>query len=298
MGKLPYACEHRIDDALGRRRHGPSEGLLLSSRLRSALVNEPRVPFEEIDTIFFDVGNTLVSIDFEWISEELGKRGVVAAPESLRRAEAAARPRVSEGIANRADKETQDTFTFYFGLVLQELEVVRVLGAERIQALARELTPVLRGPGLTARLWSWMLPGVPEALEAMRDGGLQLAVVSNSDGSVEQSLVASGLRDYFAAVLDSHIVGHEKPDPRIFEKALEMCGADPARTVHVGDMYAADVVGARAAGVHPVLLDPFDDWKNVDCVTLPDIVILGQHVLLGRNENRQEEENRNEERKR
>ncbi len=261
-------------------------------------MNEVRVPFENIDTIFFDVGNTLVSIDFDWISDELVKRGVVAAPESVRRAEAAARPSVSEGIANRVEKETQDTFTFYFGMLLQELEGAKDLGDEKIRDLARELTPVLRGPGLTARLWSWILPGVPVALEAMKAGGLQLAVVSNSDGSVEQSLVASGLRDYFAAVLDSHIVGHEKPDPRIFEKALEMCGADPARTVHVGDMYAADVVGARAAGVHPVLLDPFDDWKNVDCVTLPDIVILGQHVLRGRNEKSPKEESRNEERKR
>ncbi len=257
-------------------------------------MNERRVPFEDVDTIFFDVGNTLVSIDFDWISEELAKRDVVAAPQSLRRAEAAARPKVSDWIANRADKETQETFTFYFGLVLQELEVARELGAEGIQDLARELTPVLRGPGLTARLWSWMLPGVPEALEAMQAGGLQLAVVSNSDGSVERSLVASGLRDYFAAVLDSHIVGHEKPDPRIFQKALEVCGADPARTVHVGDLYAADVVGARAAGVHPVLLDPFDDWKDVDCVTLPDIAILGQHVLRGRNEKSRSEKSRKE----
>ena len=249
-------------------------------------MNEHCVPFEEIDTIFFDVGNTLVSIDFDWISEELAKRDVVAAPQAVRRAEAAARPRVSEWIANRADKETQETFTLYFGLVLQELEVARELGAERILDLARELTPVLRGPGLTARLWSWMLPGVPEALEAMKADGLQLAVVSNSDGSVEQSLIASGLRDYFAAVMDSHIVGHEKPDPRIFEKALEVCGADPARTVHVGDMYAADVVGARAAGVHPVLLDPFDDWEGVDCVTLPDVASLSEHVLGSRNKER------------
>ena len=145
-----------------------------------------------------------------------------------------------------------------------------------------ELAPVLRGPGLTARLWSWMLPGVPEALTAMREGGLQLAVVSNSDGSVEQSLETAGLRPYFGPVMDSFVVGHEKPDPRIFEHALEACAAHPERTVHVGDLYAADVVGARAAGVHPVLLDPFDDWGEVDCVTLPDIRTLGERVLEAR----------------
>jgi putative hydrolase of the HAD superfamily len=116
----------------------------------------------------------------------------------------------------------------------------------------------------------------------MSESGLTLAVVSNSDGSVEASLESCGLRDHFHAVMDSHIVGHEKPDPRIFEEALALCDADPARTVHVGDLYAADVVGARAAGVHPVLLDPFDDWGEVDCVTVPDIAILGERLRDGR----------------
>ena len=241
------------------------------------------IPFAHIDTVFFDVGNTLLSIDFDWISEEFATRGLEALPSAIRRAEAAARPLVSAGIANRDDKETQETFTFYFGLVLQQLEAARELGEAGRAALARELTPVLRGPGKTERLWSWLIPGVPDALHAMQEGGLQLAVVSNSDGSVESSLVGSGLRDHFAAVMDSHLVGHEKPDPRIFETALSVCGADPARTLHVGDLYDADVVGARAAGLHPVLLDPFDDWGDVDCVTLPDIAVLGERLLEARN---------------
>jgi HAD superfamily hydrolase (TIGR01509 family) len=242
------------------------------------------IPYREIDTIFFDVGNTLVSIDFDWVADELGARGVVADPESIRRAEAAARPRVSAGIAQREGKETQSAFMFYLGLVLEQLESTREMGDRARLDLVDELAPVLRAPGLTARLWSWLLPGVPEALEAMRAGGLQLAVVSNSDGSVEQSLIDCGLRDHFDAVMDSFVVGHEKPDPRIFEHALDACAAEPGRTIHVGDLYAADVVGARAAGVHPVLLDPFDDWHDVDCVTLPDIRSLGERVLAGRAE--------------
>ncbi len=240
------------------------------------------IPWAEIDTVFFDVGNTLLSIDFDWVSEELRERGVEVSPRALRRAEARARPRVSAGIAQRDDKESQDTFTFYFGLVLDCLDAEDAVEPSRVQPLARELTPVLRGPGKTERLWSWLIPGVPEALERLAEAGLRLAVVSNSDGSVEASLVGRGLRDHFHAVMDSFVVGHEKPDPRIFEHALAACEADPSRTVHVGDLYAADVVGARAAGVHPVLLDPFDDWAVDDCVRLPDIVALGERILAGR----------------
>lgn len=240
------------------------------------------IPFAEIDTVFFDVGNTLVSIDFDWVSEELAARGIAASPTAVRRAEAAARPRVSAGIANRDDKETLETFAFYLGLVLRELEAGRALGEAGLEALARELTPVLRAPGRTHRLWSWLIPGVPDALRGLQQAGLRLAVVSNSDGSAEASLVARGLREHFHAVMDSHLVGHEKPDPRIFQRALEACGADPDRTLHVGDLYAADVVGARAAGIHPVLLDPFDDWGEVDCVRLPDVGVLCARLLSAR----------------
>ena len=61
-------------------------------------------------------------------------------------------------------------------------------------------------------------------------------------------------------VIDSALVGYEKPDPRIFAAALERTGADPDRTLHIGDLYHADVVGARTAGIHALLLDPYGDW--------------------------------------
>ena len=86
------------------------------------------LPFAQIDTVFFDVGNTLLSIDFDWVSEELSQRGVRATPEALRRAEAAVRPAVSAGIVNRVEKESQETFTFYLGLILRQLGAASEIG--------------------------------------------------------------------------------------------------------------------------------------------------------------------------
>ena len=237
------------------------------------------IPWSELETIFFDVGNTLVSIDFDWVSRELEERGIACGQAALQRAEAAARPEVSAGIVGRAAKESLETFTFYLRVVLQHLPTARDLGEERIEAVARELTPILRGPGRTQRLWSRVLPGVRDALTAMSEAGLQLAVVSNSDGSVESGLIDQGLRAHFCAVFDSHVVGFEKPDPRIFERALAVCGANPARTLHIGDLYAADVVGARGAGVYALLLDPFEDWGDVDCARLPGLTSVCERVL-------------------
>jgi putative hydrolase of the HAD superfamily len=123
---------------------------------------------------------------------------------------------------------------------------------------------------------------VVDALDAFAAVALQLAVVSNSDGTAERGLVKAGLRPYFTVVVDSSIVGFAKPDRRIFEHALAACGAHPSRVLHVGDMYHADVVGAREAGLHALLLDPFGDWGDVDCERVPDLGVLAERLRTSR----------------
>jgi putative hydrolase of the HAD superfamily len=100
---------------------------------------------------------------------------------------------------------------------------------------------------------------------------------------VEQGLIEAGLRPYFDVVIDSTLVGFAKPDPRIFGHALAVSGADPSHVLHVGDMYHADVVGARQAGLHALLLDPFDDWGDVDCERVPDLSTLAERLHASRN---------------
>ncbi len=224
----------------------------------------PAIPWDSIETLFLDAGNTLISVDFDWVSDVLIERGYPCSPVTLERAEAAARPAVSHWIAGRST-EGMDSFSYYLTQVLGKLDSLASLGADRLTALAADLAPTLRSPGQADRLWSRVMPGVPEALTALRGFGFKLVVVSNSDGSVERGLTAVGLRGHLDAVVDSARVGAEKPDPRIFEAALASAGTPPDRALHVGDLFHADVLGARAAGVHAVLLDPFDDWGDVGC---------------------------------
>jgi putative hydrolase of the HAD superfamily len=73
-------------------------------------------------------------------------------------------------------------------------------------------------------------------------------------------------------VLDSSEVGVEKPDPRIFRLALERAGLAPDEAVYVGDIYSIDVLGARAAGMGAVLLDPGQCWGARDCLLAPDVL--------------------------
>jgi putative hydrolase of the HAD superfamily len=238
------------------------------------------IAWSELDTLFLDAGGTLISMDFQLIARELAALGARCEPAAIARAEAAARPVVSRAIARGGSTEASDTFTGYVELVLRR--ALPELAARKREELARLLVPRIRVPGRALELWSAVLPGVPEALARLRAAGLRLVVVSNADGTVEEGLTRAGLRGYLDAVVDSQRIGHEKPDPRIFAHALGLFGSDPARTLHVGDFYAADVAGARAAGVHALLLDPHGDWGEVDCEVARDVPEVAERILSAR----------------
>jgi putative hydrolase of the HAD superfamily len=218
-------------------------------------------------------------MDFAKIARELEALGARCAPERLARCEAAARPLVSRAIAAGGSTEGRSTFSVYVDLVLRRaLDLADAARAELVEALV----PRIRLPGRSLELWSAVLPGVPEALERLRAAGVRLVVVSNADGTVEEGLTRAGLRPHLHAVVDSQVVGFEKPDPRIFQHALGLFDSDPERTLHVGDFYAADVVGARAAGVHALLLDPHGDWGETDCAIARDVPELAERLLAAR----------------
>ncbi len=107
-------------------------------------------------------------------------------------------------------------------------------------------------------LWHHMLDGVEDAVRAMRDSGVRVGVVSNSDGSVRASLGRAGLLDLFEFGVDSHEVGVSKPDPAIFQAALDRMGVVGSDAWYIGDSLFHDVEGARAAGLaRAVLVDPY-----------------------------------------
>jgi putative hydrolase of the HAD superfamily len=106
-------------------------------------------------------------------------------------------------------------------------------------------------------LWNVVPDGVLEALRELDATGVAIAVVSNADGLVEAELRRAGVQ--IELVIDSTVVGVSKPDPEIFQLALNKLGVAPQAAVHIGDTASADVVGAIAAGVRPLHLDPFGD---------------------------------------
>jgi FMN phosphatase YigB (HAD superfamily) len=110
-----------------------------------------------------------------------------------------------------------------------------------------------------------------------------MAVVSNSEGTVEALLHDLGLRRYFRTVLDSWVVGIAKPDPRIFAQALAELDVPPAEAVMVGDSPSADIAGAASAGVPGALLDPFDLYPDETAPRFSGFADFANAMLSTRN---------------
>jgi putative hydrolase of the HAD superfamily len=120
-------------------------------------------------------------------------------------------------------------------------------------------------------LWSRIIAGSVDGLRALTATGVHVGIISNADGTVAQRLAAQevlqvgpGLGVQVACVIDSGAVGVSKPDPRIFHLALEVIGVAGSDAWYVGDMPGIDVVGARAAGLRPIVMDPFGFHGDAD----------------------------------
>jgi putative hydrolase of the HAD superfamily len=134
-------------------------------------------------------------------------------------------------------------------------------------------------------LWSRIIPRSVDGLRALAATGVRVGVISNADGSVAQRLAAQevlqvgpGLGVEVECVIDSGAVGVSKPDPRIFEIALDAMGVDAADAWYVGDMPGIDVVGARTAGLWPIVMDPYGFQPDADYARVTSLFDVAELV--------------------
>ena len=226
-----------------------------------------------LDTVFLDAGGVLVFPNWTRISEALARHDVNVSPRALARAEHPAKRRLDMGDTIGATTDASRAW-LYFDLVLTEAGVP-------LSAATRAALSDLNDYHRQFNLWELVPPTVAPALEALRAMGLRLTVVSNANGTLRAHLERLQLARWFDCVLDSCELGVEKPDPRLFEIALERSGARPESTIHVGDLYHVDVVGARAAGLRAVLLDEAGLYTDADCRRLRSLRELVEAITNG-----------------
>ena len=119
--------------------------------------------------------------------------------------------------------------------------------------------------------WRWVIPESRSALARLASVAVPMGVVSNASGQIESMLarhtaqVGPGAHIEMRVIVDSHVVGVAKPDPAIFDHALPAFAEfDRSRIAYVGDSVTMDVEASSAAGLHPILLDPYDDHIGAD----------------------------------
>jgi len=240
---------------------------VLRRRVDHSLLPRTGTVIVAVETVFLDAGGVLVFPNWTRIGETFGRHGIEIDPQRLAGVEPLAKRRLDETSTIQASNDAARGW-LYFNLILAEAGVDQNAVTD---AALEELHEYHRH----ANLWEIVPDGVVPALKALRARGLRLTVVSNANGRLKHLFERVSLAAHFDCLLDSCDEGVEKPDPRLFDIALERSGARRETTIHVGDLYHVDVVGARAAGLRGVLLDQAGLYPEADCLrvrTLGELV--------------------------
>ncbi len=230
----------------------------------------------QLRAIFFDAGNTLVYPRVEELAEALTQQGYPATAEDFFAAERQGKQQLDEWLwpQLRRGELPPKVDHFYWAAYLKA--VVQGVGApeaEHPRLMARI------GQGFaTITFWSRVYPETPPFLEKLRAQGYQLGVISNSIGTMEQQLQRVDLARHFQVILDSAVVGAEKPHPEIFRVALERANVTASEALFVGDTYATDIGGAQLAGLRGVLIDRVGAYAKVDCPRIRQLPELEKYL--------------------
>ena len=197
---------------------------------------------DPVEAVTLDVGGVLT---LPPVVELLAAHGLHPTPLEILVAHHTAVAVEDRLLATRSDAEDglgpeRGAYHRAFAVAVGAGDDVAVVLAEDLHGLARRELP-----------WGLAAPWASETVAALTSGGVPVAIVSNSDGTVEAQLVemavcqvGPGPLPQVVCVVDSAVVGARKPDPAIFSPALEALGSEPAQTVHVGDTVAFDVAAA------------------------------------------------------
>lgn len=233
--------------------------------------------FSNIKAIFLDVGNTLLaphpSVEHVCL-RVLAKRGYHVDEadllEGLRLADEAYEERYwKDDTFWSKEVDTGEFWTRLYELMLRHVGLdgdAYDVGAEIYLEF---------GKGQAWRPYADVIP----AMRRLAAGGYKMGVISNWDTRLSSLAVETGLSPFLDFVISSACVGMLKPQPGIFALALGRSGVEAAEALHVGDHYYADVMGARGAGITPVLLDRKHATQQADCLLIRELGELAS--LLG-----------------
>jgi HAD superfamily hydrolase (TIGR01509 family) len=229
--------------------------------------------------ILFDAGFTLTFHDGARLAAYAALAGLRTDGAALERAEGALRAELRETEGVTLQTHADGGHRWHQHMYRRLLALAETPGDTDL--LDRAAAVILR-EHRASNAWRRVGSGVRESLVRLRDLGLKLAVVSNSEGTIEQMLLEIGLRDLLDAVVDSAVVGITKPDPRIFQIALDRLGVPSTDAIMVGDSPSADIAGAHALHIRAALLDPHNLYPWCHAPHFTDVPAFTKALLASR----------------
>ncbi len=230
-----------------------------------------------IKVVFFDLYQTLVRYQppqEELEAKALKKFGFDVSPEKLRHPILTANERIYEQIAKRplSQRSREEVMALYMEY---QRTVLKEAGLKAEEKVVMGLLGMMQQEKMDLVLFD----DVPAALDDLKKRGLKLGMISNIERDMSATLEKLGLSARLDIVVTSQDAGFTKPQPEIFQYALEKAGVKPDEAVYVGDQYQVDVIGAEGAGMKGVLLDREDYYKeNLGCLKIKSLGELSKHI--------------------
>ena len=238
--------------------------------------------FSDIDLLSLDAGNTVIFLDharLESIARGLGHD--VRAAKLIETEGKAKRALGGDGHALEVEwTHAKAPGARGWGIVMATMfEAAGVSKAD-----LPKLLDALWASHVDHNLYSKVPEGFVAAMKDLRARGIKVAIVSNSEGRLDQLFDELGILSCFDTVVDSSKVGVEKPDVRIFEIACERTKTTPAHALHLGDTMATDIVGARNAKMRYAMIDPFGHYEGMypDVPRAEGVVEVARAIIRSR----------------
>ncbi len=232
-----------------------------------------------IKAIFFDWFYTLARFEpprHQLYSQAFREFGVELSPEKVMRGILVAdqyffEENAKSPVAERSPEEQARVYVHYPNTILTEA------GAKAPRELPLKVLKRVRGQ--FKRVAFALFDDVLSTLKTLKQQNFILGLLTNLDSDMVSICRELGLESYLDFVVTSKEVGADKPKPPIFLAALDKAGVNASEAVHVGDQYKLDVIGARAVGINPILVDRYDIYPEVsDCPRIHSLTELAQHL--------------------
>jgi HAD superfamily hydrolase (TIGR01549 family) len=210
-----------------------------------------------IKAVYFDVGNTICFFNYDFLKDLLVERYAIdVTTEELEATHRIIRksvgPMLNRGLTH--ESLVAEAYRSWF----------RALGVEEDKI--EDIIGTIKNHPFSHLFWARTEEGTKELLVWLKEKGYRLGIISNAEGQIKRLISHIGFEPVFDVIIDSHEVGFQKPDQRIFDYALKELDVKASEAVHVGDLIESDIAGARAAGIIPILVDREGQYKDADCI--------------------------------